>query len=101
VFKHRLALALGRTIQELDNGMSSAEFSDWIEFYSMHPFGSERDNLHAAMLAALISNSNRAKGKPPAEVNDFMIMSQQQRKDNETQQFLAGLQAIAVKKEDK
>jgi hypothetical protein len=93
-----LALALGRTISEIDNEMSSAEFSDWIQFYSMHPFGSERDNLHAAIIATLIGNANRGKGARPLEIDDFMIMSEKQRKSNETQQFIAGLQSLAKQK---
>ena len=58
-------------------------------------------NLHAAIIATLIGNANRGKGARPLEIDDFMIMSEKQRKSNETQQFIAGLQSLAKQKKDK
>lgn len=41
-FWHVLALALGKTIGELQATMSQKEFAAWVTFYRAHPF----DDLH-------------------------------------------------------
>lgn len=41
-FWHVLALALGKTVGELQRTMTQREFRDWIAFYRAHPF----DDLH-------------------------------------------------------
>ena len=55
-FKFRLALALGRTVAELEETISSDELTQWIAFYNMEPFGSERDNIHAGIIASTLAN---------------------------------------------
>lgn len=44
-------------------------------YYSLEPFGSERDNLHTGIVAAMIGNANRDKDKHPKpfEPSDFML----------------------------
>lgn len=37
-----LALALGKTVAEMQSSMTQAEFSRWVEFYKLFPF----DDLH-------------------------------------------------------
>lgn len=71
---HRLALGLGRTVAELELGMSGREFDDWQEFYAVEPFGSMRDNLHAGQIAAMIYNVNRGKRAPPIQASDFLLI---------------------------
>jgi hypothetical protein len=49
-----LALALGRTIAELQSSMTAAEFNDWVAFYNRWPF----DDFHRFHRpAALIAGS--------------------------------------------
>jgi hypothetical protein len=50
-----LALALGKTVGELQRTMTQREFRDWISFYRSHPF----DDLHryhrpAALVAQIM-----------------------------------------------
>ena len=56
---HRLALALGRTVSELEDSLTSSELSDWIDYYQVEPWGAWRDNWHAAILACLLSGEER------------------------------------------
>lgn len=69
-----LALALGRTVRELD-AMESAELTHWQAFYRRNPWGPERADLRAGIVAATVANLPRmfgfSKGKalPPS---DFM-----------------------------
>jgi len=98
VFKFKLALALGRTVQELDNTLSSTELSHWIAFYGLHPFGAERDNIHSAVIAATVANTTRGRNQPPFSAEDFMLKTQDEKRESDTQNVLAFLGAHAVEK---
>jgi hypothetical protein len=52
--------------------MSSAEFSEWIEFYKIEPFGRLADFQGHAQTAAMIYNTHRGEDAKPATVEDFM-----------------------------
>lgn len=93
-----MALALGRTVQELDNTLSSTELSYWIAYYSLHPFGSDRDNIHSAIISATIANVNRGKNQPAFNAEDFMIRNQHDKRKADTKSVLAFFNAHAVKK---
>lgn len=93
-----MALALGRTVRELDETLSSTELSYWMAFYNIHPFGSDRDNVHSAIIAATIANANRGKSQPPFSADDFMIKNQSEKRKQDTKNVVAFLQAHAVKK---
>ena len=60
--------------------MSGAEFREWQEYYTLEPFGPERDNWHSALLATLYASSHTRPGKQPPGVGQFMY------KDAETRQ---------------
>lgn len=72
---HRLALALGRTVEELGRTMTAAEFSDWQRYAAAEPFGEQRADLRAGIVAAAVANyagKMRREGLPPAVPTDFM-----------------------------
>jgi hypothetical protein len=74
VFWHRLALALGGTVGELQERMPHREFLDWVALYQIEPWGETRADMNAAMLASLTANLNRDKKKrsKPFGPADFM-----------------------------
>jgi len=41
-------------------------------FYSIEPFGEQRADLRAAIVASVIANSNRGKNQKPFKPEDFM-----------------------------
>ena len=53
------------TVRELLARMDSYEFSEWMVFSEMEPFGSSLENYRAGIVAAAIYNVNRdpKKGK--------------------------------------
>ena len=55
---HRLALALGCTVAELNERMSSAEFTEWCAYASMEPFGPRADDWRIAALISTIMNAS-------------------------------------------
>jgi hypothetical protein len=52
--------------------MSSAEFSEWLEFYKIEPFGRDADFQGHAQTAAMIYNVNRGKDDKALTVDDLM-----------------------------
>jgi hypothetical protein len=52
--------------------MSSAEFSEWIAFYELEPFGRQADFQGHAQTAAMIYNVHRGEKDKPIKVEDLM-----------------------------
>lgn len=71
----KLALAFGRPLSEIQRDMSSREFSEWIAYYNLEPFGSNVEDLRHAQLMALLANANRdaKKRKKPYKIDDFLL----------------------------
>jgi hypothetical protein len=51
--------------------VSSRELTEWMAYYEMEPFGEERADLRAGIIASTVANVNRAKGKA-YKPQDFM-----------------------------
>lgn len=70
----RLALRFGVPVGELQERISSAEFTAWLAFFELEPWGYEIDNWRAGMICA--STANTAGPKPgtrkPWTAADFM-----------------------------
>lgn len=92
-----MALALGRTVSELEASLSSTEFTEWMAYYTLEPFGQWRDNWHSAQLASLLYNINRGKNKA-LETADFMYLDPESAQDKRDQEFVASLTAMAKQK---
>ena len=60
------------TVGELLHTMSSKELVEWQAYYSIEPFGEERADLRAGIIASTIANVNRPKGKKAYDAEDFM-----------------------------
>lgn len=80
--------------------MPASELTEWMAFYQMEPFGTERDNIHTGIIASLIYNANRGKRNTPMSPDDFMIRDIVEKKQKETAQFLSGLRSLAVREEN-
>ena len=54
--------------------MSSREYAEWMAYYRLEPFGEERGDLRAGVVAATVANVNRdpkVRGEPYSP-RDFM-----------------------------
>lgn len=62
------------TVRRLLEDTTSAELTEWAAFYEMEPFGPERGDLQAGIVAATVANVNRdpKKQKKPYNAQDFM-----------------------------
>lgn len=52
--------------------ISSAQFAEWLAYSRLEPWGEDRDDLRMGIMASVIANSNRGKGKKPYKPQDFM-----------------------------
>jgi hypothetical protein len=62
------------TVSRLLAETTSAELTEWMAFYQLEPFGPERGDLQAGIVAATVANVNRdaKKQKKPYSAQDFM-----------------------------
>lgn len=91
-------MELGRTVSELEASMSSSEFTQWMAFYNVQPFGPERDNVHAGIVASTVANANRGKSQRPFAVSDFVLKPKDPEPANPFGNLVAFLNAHAVDK---
>ena len=93
----QLALDMGATLSELNERMTSQEFTLWIAHHNNQPRGVERDNYHHAMMLAMYANAHAAKGKT-FEVQDFMYENQESKIERQNKQFMATMRALSIPK---
>lgn len=74
IFLHRLALALGRTVQELRHTMTWRELINWQRFDNLHPLPSTLADIHHGMLMSAIANVTRGADSQPALASDFYVL---------------------------
>ncbi|ERK09592.1 phage tail assembly protein T [Serratia fonticola] len=67
----KLALRLGKTLGELRQSMSVSELRLWMAFDRLSPIGDERNDYHAAQVAAATLNAQREKD--PLSIGDMLI----------------------------
>lgn len=56
LFLFRLALALGCTVGELSDRVSSSEIVEWMAYYNIEPWGSSIEGLRHACTASTVAN---------------------------------------------
>ncbi len=73
LFAFRLCLALGQLHPEhLLQSLTSRQFAEWMAFYSLDPFGDQRADLRAGIVAATMNNRWRQKNENPMQPSEFM-----------------------------
>lgn len=78
------------TVSEMLSRMSSSEFSEWMAYAQIEPFGEERQDVRQAIIACTVANSVPRKGRPYT-VNDFMPKFRQPMTDDEIKNELLKL----------
>jgi hypothetical protein len=68
---------LGKTISEIRR-MDSAEMAEWMAFYRIEPFGEQREDVRAGIVASTIANFMQGGKKPKIFTpSDFMLFKQE------------------------
>lgn len=60
------------TVSELLSRVSSRELSEWRAYYGLEPFGEDRADLRAGIVASTMANVFRKSGTNPYKAQDFM-----------------------------
>lgn len=58
---------------ELLSRVSSEELTEWQAYYAMEPFGQERGDLQAGVVASTVVNLFKEKGDEPSQPSDFKL----------------------------
>ena len=68
-----MALALGiARIDVLLDQLSATDLAEWMEFYKLEPWGDERADYRAGVVASVVANIHRGKDVKPFKPLDFM-----------------------------
>jgi hypothetical protein len=79
VFLHRLALALHRSVGEIETSMSNRELMDWQRFEELHePLPDRLLDQHGGLLCSLIVNLVRSAEATPMRPADFYFIRDHQ-----------------------
>ena len=71
--------------------MTSAQFAEWLAYSRLEPGGEERDDLRMGVLASMIANMFREKGKKPAQPTDFILNFEPENEEAKVQRMLESL----------
>ena len=62
------------TVSRLERELPYRELVEWMEEYRRDPWGTWRDNSHAALIASVVANAFRGKDARAFTVDDFMLL---------------------------
>lgn len=71
-FIFKLALALGKTVNELLSTLDSVELTYWRAYYRIDPFGQDRNDLANGIVAATVANCHRSRNTDAYKASQFM-----------------------------
>jgi len=60
------------TVGDLLHRMSSRELTEWMAYYALEPFGEERGDMRAGIVASTLYNVHRGPKSKAASPEDFM-----------------------------
>lgn len=72
MFWFRLAKELGMSVRQAQEEISSAEFGEWVAYFTIEPFGDRVEDLRMGTVASVIANVNRGKNTPTFAPLDFV-----------------------------
>ena len=61
------------TVEELLQKLDYKELIEWMAFYEISPFGDERSDFQAGVIASTVANVNKRKNRKPYRPQDFMF----------------------------
>lgn len=95
------------TVTRLEREIPYRELREWAEEYRRDPWGTWRDNAHAAVTASVFANAFRGEKSRPFTYEDFMILDPETAEKRKTERLasnnlslIAALKAIAKPKNE-
>ena len=74
------------TVAELLARVSARELSEWQAYYTLEPWGEERDDLRAGIIASVVANVHRSKGGKTWKPSDFVLEFQPREREPQTEE---------------
>ena len=98
-------MKLGRTVAELSATLSEHELAEWMAYYSLEPWGEDRADLRAGVIASAVYNAQGAKKRGGGQFApaDFLLFPERRDDPNSARNVKAKLLAAfggKVKKAD-
>ena len=79
--------------------MSASQLMAWMEYDRLEPFGSWRDNYHAALIASILANVHRDPKSRPLRMDEFFYQDAETASEQSDNEMLAWLDAVSKKAE--
>jgi len=73
--------------------MTSAQFAEWMAYAQLEPWGEERADLRAGIIASTMANSMRSKKGKPFKPQDFMARFEPESEEAAVARMLAKTRA--------
>jgi len=90
------------TVGEMLDRMSSSEFSEWMAYNAIEPFGPQREDLRAGSIASPLVNLQIRSGRKKTKPSDWLMkFGKQEPMDPEAMKALFKALADAGKKRQK
>ncbi|ODN41047.1 phage tail assembly protein T [Piscirickettsia litoralis] len=94
-------MALGKTVNQLSQELTASEFNEWLAYYSIEPFGIEKEDYRNALIVSAVANGPlQRKDKKLFSADDFMpdYEASPEKTEQPVGQMAAILSAISVRK---
>jgi len=85
-------------VREMLARMGSDEFSEWLAFYQLEPFGDYRADYRSGVVASTFANAHRAKDASPFRPEDFMPFMEKQATSQDVSLNVARFKAMFAHK---
>jgi hypothetical protein len=84
------------TVGQLLASISSRELTEWQVYYGLEPFGEERADLRAGIVASVVANSNRdpKRQAKPFEPRQFMPRFEEEPEEPDPDALWAKVSAV-------
>ena len=69
--------------------ITSRQFAEWMAYAKLEPFGEERADLRAGIVASTIANVNRGKNQKPYKPTDFMASFELETEEQAAERLIA------------
>ena len=86
-------------MDELAEQMPARLFHEWMEYERLEPFGSWRDNYHAALVSMILVNAHRDPKRSPVGMAEFFYRDPETAQHERDQEMLNELRARKKPKE--
>jgi hypothetical protein len=70
------------TVGDLLARISSAEFTEWMAFDAIDPFGEQRADLRTGIIAAVTANHSFAPPREQRRPSDYMLFEDKRQRDD-------------------